>query len=210
MKKFGSILLVFLFGTTAFAVNTSPSSLKIRVYRAELCTSGDCETGCFSVYSGDDYTQMIPGPELSKTDVPIGTYNCVRMELSDTIKFKPADNAAGGVCVADTEMTQDVNSAGSPSTGVLFDGTEYAGAAGEQKIAVYISTWSTNERGDGRPPTVEGDGVHGIKLQSPLVVTASTGGVFYLDGTDQVYVNGAACELEVPKFGFRAPRTDGT
>ncbi|OFZ78301.1 MAG: hypothetical protein A2583_02520 [Bdellovibrionales bacterium RIFOXYD1_FULL_53_11] len=170
-----------------------------------------------TVYDGGDlgsapYEEMAVAPELGSTDVPVGTYNCVRMEISDIIKFKPVDNVAGGACVADTEVIQDVNSAGSPSTGVLFDGTPYSGQAGEQKIAVYISTWSTSLNGTGNPPARDGDSGRGIKLSSPLVVTAATGGVFYLDGSGQVYVNtsnGNACEFEVPKFGFRAVNSAG-
>jgi len=110
MKKLSLLLLLFiaLSGVSHAAVDAE--SLKVKLYKFYVSLATDCSDPVL-VYSNDDpeYANMSGQEELFSEELNDGTYNCVIIEMSDMIKFTPADTI--GACEAGTEHTRDVCSA---------------------------------------------------------------------------------------------------
>jgi hypothetical protein len=182
---------------------------KMTYYEFWLAKEADCSNpiAVFKNTAGKEVDMMV-GPEIGSGELEQGTYNCVIMVMSDTTKFTPA--ATTGNCTIDQEYTLDVFQPQGETykpTGKLPDGTVVTGAVGAQKMAVYISTMSTSTGGemDGNPfeaPTASKP-KNGIKLTSPMKITADIVGTMVMDTTGRVESNGQSCDMQPPEFGFK-------
>ncbi len=188
------------------AVDTSAAKMKI--YEFYVAASADCSSPIqlFSSTEGKE-VDMLQSPDIGSGKLQQGTYECVIMVMSDKITFTPKSTT--GVCQAGTEYELDVfrpqGEMYKPS-GLLPDGTTVEGAAGEQKIAVYISTLSTSQGSDSNANPFKAPSssqkTHGIKLASSLKITQDTVGTLVLDTSGRVESSSGTCEMRPPQFGF--------
>jgi hypothetical protein len=126
------------------------------------------------------------------------------MEFSDNLRMSPAESSDDGNCVAGDPYVLDVCHGNDTNGFQKLDGSTGACADEEQRVAIYISTWSSREEGTNPfwSPTEEGDTMRGLELDGELVVDGDTVGTFVIDATGQVQSDGSRCELLPPTFAF--------
>lgn len=188
---------------------TTPSAIKIKVYKVSVSTSALC-TNPITVFEETDpeYFDFLTNPTFGSGSIDAGTYPCVMVEFSDFLLVTPVAND-GALCVAGTEFTADVCKTSFGLTFQLIDGTTGTCSDGEQKIASYYSTASANSTTGGGtsvnpflPPDSESDSDNGLNI-SALELTADTTKTLVLDATDKI--NGtdfSECVLEAPELLF--------
>jgi hypothetical protein len=203
--------------TPAGDLNLTPTSIKLKVYKFAVSTSGLCTNLITVVDNGSTPTEVdfTSAPNLGSGSLGDGTYPCVVVEMSDQLKFTPP-NSASGACLAAQEETLDVcRSGGSNST--LVNGTVTSCTNGDDRVAMYLSTFSasTNSADSFNAPTSNGDATRGITLGAALTVSGSVTGRFIANPTGQVCDDtndtgsdcegagaNASCEMGPPSFSF--------
>lgn len=233
MKKL--LVLGVLFSSVALAtpagdLNLTPTSLKLKVYKMAVSTSGLCTNLTTIIDNGSTPTEVdfMQDPQLGSGSIGDGTYPCIVIEIADAVKFIPP-NSSSGACVSSVEetldvcRTQDYNSdgdttdAGETSTSVLIDGTTATcGAPGtSDRVAMYISTFATGGGDVFNAPTSNGDATHGLNLAAALTVSGTAAGKFVVNPTGEVCDDtndtgadcegagaNASCEMGPPAFSF--------
>jgi hypothetical protein len=198
-----------LCATSAIAATNgiNPESLKLKIYKVAVSTDPLC-TDMITIFSSATpvYTDFLGSPTLGSGTVPAGTYNCVAIEFSSVIKPTPAETSTGsGACIQGTEFDLNVSNG---TAYQLIDGTTGVGGATDTRIAMWLSTASTETTGTNGhsafvPPTSVGSSTEGFLLSSPLVVSGDAAGTFVVNGSGQIGENGASCECGPPAFSFR-------
>ena len=94
----------------------------------------------------------------------------------------------------------------------MTDGSTTTCTAGDDRVAMYISTASTKVGGGAdafQPPTIVGDTTKGFNLAASLVVSGTSVGKFIVNGTGKICdtADGAcsgsgSCEMQPPLFSF--------
>lgn len=192
-------------------VNIDPTNLRLKVYKLAVSTSALC-TNLTTVIneSAPSYMDFLDNPTLGSGLLTDGTYPCVVIEFSDQVKYTPDETSDGGNCNSAVEETLDVCSSG---TSVLVDGTTTTCTAGDDRVAMYLSTTSTSTGGGAdafNAPTTTNDSSNGFNLGSALTVSGTSSAKFVVNGsgkvcdTDDVSCSGSAnsCELAPPTFTF--------
>jgi len=136
----------------SMAIIGSPTSFKVRVYRAYLSTNTNCsDPVLLQDYgsSGQEFN-MFTGPTLFTGSPAAGTYNCLIMEISDNLKLtvdQTAVNNHPGCQNTTTEYTHDVYRNGDSDdgqwvniSGGSIDATGNRPAPGADRVAVFAST----------------------------------------------------------------------
>ncbi len=202
-----------LCSSSAFAAS-SPAYAYMKVYAAAVSTSEFCTNPVVLFDSASPReVNMFESPTLGGGSIPDGTYRCMIMKISDTIRFKPAVND-GTACLSSTEYNLDICRSGTtgqnPITGASISCSGATiNAVGSDTIYVFLSTTSTNTSGTGTnpftPPTSSSSGTQGMNLASPFVVSGSSSGQFVMNLTNKVDGTGSApsCDLLPPVFSFR-------
>lgn len=186
----------------------NPNYLKLKIYKVAISTSPLC-TNLTTVYSeaAPAYTDFLSSPTIGSGSVPSGDYPCVVIEFSDILKFSPAATSDNNHCVMNVESTINVCQTGNSST--LINGTTTTcTTAGEDHVALYLSTASTATTGTGghnpfEAPTTVGDSTKGFKLNGALSVSGTQNGTFVVNGNGKVEENGTSCDMQPPVFSFR-------
>lgn len=220
MKKL--ILLVMAFATSTVIatppgdLNLTPSSIKLKVYKMAVSTSGACTNLITVIDNGNspqevDFTQS---PNLGSGSLADGTYPCIVIEFADAVKFVPP-NSASGACLSSVEETLDV--CRTPNTSVLIDGTTTTcGALGtSDRVAMYISTFTTGGGDAFNAPTFNGDNGKGLNLATALEVSGAATGKFVVNPANKVCDDtndtgsdceglgaSVSCEMGPPSFSF--------
>jgi hypothetical protein len=215
MKK-----LLFILGLlcTSFSfaanLNLDPSYLSLKMYKFAVSESPFC-TSPITILENEtpDYIDVLGSPEFGNGSVTDGTYPCVIIEFSSYIKYKPSEDSDGGNCSSTVESTLDVCSSATTST--LVDGTTVTCDANENRIAMYLSTTSTQTTGVSghtafEAPTSVNDATKGFNLAAALVVDGTSTGIFTVNGTDKICDgddsgcsgNSGTCEMAPPLFTF--------
>jgi hypothetical protein len=196
-------------GASSLELAADTSSAKLTAYEFWISENETCDDP-IQVFEDADGKEvdMLDGPSIGSGAVPAATYNCVIMVMSDQVKFVPATTT--GVCEAGEEYALDVFRPYSETeipTSVLPDGTEVVGEAGEQKVAIFISTLSTStgggEGGNAFAPATASTKTDGINLDSALVVTEDASGTMVMDTSGKVESNSGDCDMQPPVFGFK-------
>lgn len=199
--------------------STSPSYSQLTIYGFAVSANQDCSnpTVVFSDASGIP-VDMNAGPEIGSGSLANGTYECVIIEMSDSITFRPADSLT--TCNKDTEYQLNVCPSGFTST--LIDGTSVTCTDGaDERVAVYLSTMSTVSN-PGADSTCEADFTacnaftaptssttgNGLTLQNALTVSAAGSGTFNMDATNKVSDVGdqngnPMCDMGPPIWSFQ-------
>lgn len=207
----------------------SASSLKLKVFKIGFSTEGDCSNPEVFSLAGE-YVDFIGSPNLGQGSLPEADYRCVMIEMSDHIKFTPAENF-GAHCVEGQEEVQDVCTAPNIAAGqfprhTLLDGTEQEPCDDqENRVVMHLSVESKQDAfydsnrnaisGFIYPPRetdpqIIGNGqeMYGgfYLLASFLVESTRSVGVFYMDVENKVVSleedEVSKCSLDVPRFGF--------
>ncbi len=209
------VLLTLLFGTRlSFAqdLNIDPSSLKLKIYRFAISTSPFC-TNPKVIFdsSTPEYQDILVSPTFGSGVVADGSYSCVIIEFSDRIEYAPNANSTSGNCTNGTTATLDVCEAGS-GTSQLINGTTTTCTNGEDRIAMYLSTASsqTTAANFANPPTTIPDSTKGFNLGSVLEVTSTTTAKFVVNATDKICDGddpacpgfAGTCYIDPPLFSF--------
>jgi len=193
------------------ATGGDPSSLKVKVYAVYASQSAQC-TDPVQIFSNDagTFVDFLTNPTLGDGELADGTYNCVIIKMSSIIKHTPLTTDSS--CVAGTEYTGGVcNMRGSESDpasdldgnpiACLGDGSN-AGSV-DNTVYMYLTTDSAASTGDRAfvHPVTPGDG-NGIRLGSPLIVSATSTAKFVVDARGQVVAGGGECGINAPAFDF--------
>ena len=192
----------------AYAV--SPSSLMMTIHKVAVSTSPLC-TSLITILDNDATGNAIDrnflsNPTLGSGNIENGTYPCVVIEFSDSLTFVPESTT--GSCTGGVSSSINVCRSGYFSK--LIDGTTVNCSDTTDHIAMYLSTASaSNGAGDSanafEPPTSAGDSsdsAHGLRLQSPLVVSGDSRGTFVADATNKIDGSNSSCEMQPPTFSF--------
>lgn len=197
----------------------TPTSLKLKVYKFAVSTSPLCTNLITVIDNGDtpQEVEFIGSVKLGAGNLAAGTYPCVVVEMSDNIKYTPGSTSTSGFCQSGVPNTLDVcRDQGAPTTSPLIDGSVTTCSAGvvDDRVAMYMSTYSPGTGDVFNPPTADGVG-DGFNLPNPLVVSGSTTAQFIVNPEAKMCDNsndagndcdggGATntCQLEPPTFDF--------
>ncbi len=200
-------ILVFTFLTLGSinAMGANPNFLKLKVYKMAVSTSPLCTNLVTVIDNGSTatYADVLVNPTLGSGKLGKGTYPCVVIEFSDNIKY--SSDATTGSCTANVEETLGVCGSGDSST--LIDGTTVSCTSGEDRIAMYLSTASTETTGTSghtafQSPTSLNDATKGFNLASALTVSGTATGKFVINGTGKINGSNSSCEMQPPLFSF--------
>ncbi len=173
-----------------------PSSLLIGLYSFHITKTSDCAAPFATAFDNGGsplVTDFTMSPVLFRAGaVPVGTYPCVAMRISDILAFQSA--VSGGACVAGTTYRGDIYRAGGESEPFLdlsltpITATGSDAVPSEDGVFILFSTSpaAAIARGFAQNQVVT--------LTSPLVVPGAM--TFYWDATDAVMDNGGRCVLE--------------
>jgi hypothetical protein len=170
-------------------LNLTPTSLKLKVYKMAVSTSGLCTDLITVVDNGNTPSEIdfTSDPTIGSGSIADGTYPCIVIEFADAVKFMPP-NSASGACLSSVEETLDV--CRSPGTSALISGaTTSCGTPGtSDRVAMYISTYAgaTSNSDAFNPPTSNGDTAHGLTLGAALTISGTAAGKFVVNPAGQV------------------------
>jgi hypothetical protein len=197
-----------LFSFNAMALDAS--SLKLQVYSVMLSTSPLC-TSPVTVFSSPTATEVdfLSNPTLGSGNPADGTYNCVVIEMSDLIKFKPS--ATSGSCTAGTEYVADVcrtdnggttrapDATGAPTSCTGTDAAPHA-----DTVYLYLTTNASAGSGGQtftQPTSVSS--TSGLNLTAPLTIAGNAKSKFVVNATGKVSGADVTCGMNPPVFGFK-------
>lgn len=207
-----------------------PSSVQLKIYKIAVSSNEDC-SDLIEIYEVDEtdaeYVEFNSDDPLTlgSGSLADGTYPCVAFEMSDFIRFTPAETSDNGFCDENEQETLDVcqdRGESSDDTSTLFDGTTTTCAEGEneERVALYLSTLSTalpKEQGEepdqeGNPfkPATEDNTEDGFLLDGAFTVEGDVTASFVVDFTGRVAESefeNDVCEMESPNWGFEAADT---
>ena len=184
-----------------------PSSLKVKVYAVYASLSPQC-TNPVQIFRNDagNFVDFLTNPTLGDGDLDDGTYNCVIIKMSSIIKHTPLTTQS--TCVAATEYTGGVCNVSDSATDLddvpiacAGDGSN-AGSV-DNTIYMYLTTDPAASVGHRAfvHPIAAGDG-NGIRLASPLIVSAQSRAKFVVNANGQVQAGGGECGINAPVFDF--------
>ncbi len=219
----GSLLCFSLntFATPAGDLNLNASSLKFKVYKMAVSTSADCSNPVIVINNGSTPVEadIKANPTFGTGSIENGTYPCIMFEVSDTIKYK-GEASASGNCSPSVETSRDLCRLDNGGTSQLIDGTAVTCTDSEDRVALYVSTFTDPAAtGNGFVPPTSAGSMDGANLTSALIVTGTTVGNLIVntdgflcdnqndsgsdcDGAGSESAGAAACHLEGAIFGF--------
>lgn len=229
MRKLLLSLMILALSSVTFADTVDAESLKVKMYKFYVSLNADCSNPVL-VYSNDDpsYANMSGEAELFSEELADGTYNCVIIEMSDMIKFTPADDIvinSETVCDASVEYTRDVCRAHGDDESDLWNTVSRVGSTdlicaegqSEERVFLYLTTAITEEDDENNlifispadtAITIPTGKNKGDRLASALTKSGSLSGVFYVDVSNKIegrnFGEGdTECDMQKPVFGFR-------
>lgn len=206
-RSLGLALLLISSQAQAATSGIDPNYLKLKIYKVAISTSPLC-TNLITVYDNDSpaYENFLDNPTLGSGAVANGSYECVVIEFSDALKFSPSQTSDNNHCVANVEHTMDICGTGTSTK--LIDGSTEGCLNSENKVAMYLSTGSTQTAGTSghnafEPPTSIGDATKGFKLSGSLKVSGAKSAIFVVNGLGKIEESGGQCDMTPPEFSFR-------
>ena len=207
-----SILFFFLLFISRLVVaadsGLSPEYLKLKVYKFAVSKSEYC-TDPIVVFETEEadatFEDFLTNPVLGSGTLDNGTYPCVMFEFSDVITYAADQNSDTGNCAAGEEISDEICTADWADLIKLIDGTPSSCVNGEQRVAIYLSTASTNPSDGGGssfiPPTADNANL-GIPLSGGLTVAEGVIAKFVVDAAGLIQDDGGSCWMSRPNFGF--------
>jgi hypothetical protein len=159
-----------------------------------------------TVFSNTTPTEVdfLVAPTLGSGNPPDGTYQCIIIKMSDTIKFKPTTNDS--FCQGGTEYTTEVCQS-TEFTQVPDTVGTTACKTGPDVVYLYLTTGRIGSGGGNaflQPPASNGT-TYGVKLTSPLVVSGTATAKFVVTAAGAVVGTPTTCDMNPPVFGFKIP-----
>ncbi|MGZ5817838.1 MAG: hypothetical protein ACXWJD_03735 [Burkholderiaceae bacterium] len=197
-----------LLSSSAMALDAS--SLKLKVYAVMASTSALC-TSPVTIFSSATPTEVdfLTTPTLGSGSLPDGTYNCIIIQMSDNIKFKPTTTS--GSCSSLTEYTNDVcrsdngGTTRAPDAGgaaTACNGTD-PGTPVPDVVYLYLTTNAlAGTGGQTFLQPVNANSANGLHLTAPLVISGSAQSKFVVNAAGAVDGTQATCGMNPPTFGF--------
>jgi hypothetical protein len=186
---------------------TDASSLKLQVYSVMLSTSPQC-TSPVTVFSNTTPTEVdfLVAPTLGSGNPPDGTYPCIIIKMSDTIKFTPTTN--DGSCTGNQQYTTDVCQTGESTRAPDAVGSANACSTGAPDLVyLYLTTGRIGSGGGNAflQPLAPNNTTYGVNLTSPLVVSGTATAKIVVTAKNAVDGSGPSCGMNAPVFGFKIP-----
>ena len=202
--RLSTALITLLLGGNALAF-TNASSLKLQVYSVMLSTSAQC-TNPFTVFSSSTPTEVdfLATPTLGSGNPADGTYNCIIIKMSDTIKFKPT--ALDGSCAAGLEYSTDVCQTGETTLAPDAAGAPAACSTGVADVVyLYLTTGRVGSGGGNAflQPLAPNATSYGVNLSAPLVIAGTATSKFVVNAAGKVDGSAGSCGMNAPAFGFQ-------
>jgi hypothetical protein len=182
----------------------SPTSTRQVFYKGWVSTSDDCSDPVLldDLGASGKEIEFFDDPVIFEGSPPDGTYECVIVQVSDTMRIKPdqvAQDAFPGVCAVGTAYDVDTFKTGDPDRAQLGSADLQVGegtpdAPVPQAVTIFISTDPTK-----LAATVADS--QKVQLLAPMVVPGQT--TFFSDFSDRVADNDGHCWLEKGEVGFR-------
>lgn len=226
MKKLISTFLLLssttVMATPAGDLNLNAHSLKLKVYKMAVSTSANCTSPVTVIDNGSipvETDVKATNPVFGSGNITDGTYPCVMIEMSDTIKYS-GELSTSGNCSPSSETSRDLCRLDNAGTSQLLDGSTFNCTNSEDVIVIYLSTNTVvSPSGNGFVPPVGAGSQDGGHLASALTVSGSAIGKLsvstdgYLcdndndtgsdcDGAGAEASTSAACRLEGADFAF--------
>lgn len=186
---------------------TNASSLKLQVYSVMLSTSPQC-TSPVTVFSNATPTEVdfLVAPTLGSGNPPDGTYQCIIIKMSDTIKFTPTSNDV--FCQGGMEYTTDVCQTGEFTRAPDAGGFATPCSTGAADLVYLYLTTGRSGSGGGNAflqPPAPNNTTYGVNLTSPLVVSGAATAKFVVTAAGAVVGSLGSCDMNPPVFGFKIP-----
>lgn len=188
-----------------------PKSVKVKLYGVWMSKSEYC-TLPITVFNSSDanFLDFIGKPSLGSLDntdnKSNGTYKCVILKISETIKFAPKSTV--GYCTANQEYTQKLCGAGLSTTDPesLANTPCSAADTSEDTVFMYLSTASTaatvgTSANPFVPPTASQTNL-GLTLSAPWYINGSFSTDFLVDASNRLVSSGTTCIIDTPLFSF--------
>lgn len=185
----------------------NPEYLEIKFYKLAVSTSPYC-TNLQTVITQPqgELFDFLSNPVMGSGTVALGTYPCIVIEFSDNIKYAADQNSTSGNCVASAPLVEEI-CGGQPDAITYIDGTTSTCVDGqEQKIALYLSTASTNTNGNGEspflPPSI-GHVNRGLNLGAALEIGQGLSAKFIVNALGSISDSNGSCKMTAPPlFSF--------
>jgi hypothetical protein len=204
------IIMLFLGNmniTKAADSGINPEYLEIKFYKLAVSTSPYC-TNLQTIITEPqgELFDFLSNPVMGSGTVALGTYPCIVIEFSDNIKYAADQNSSSGNCVASAPLAEEI-CGGQPDAIKYIDGTTSTCVDGqEQKIALYLSTASTNTNGNGDspflPPSI-GNLDRGLNLGGALQIGQGLSAKFIVNALGSIADSNGSCKMtNPPLFSF--------
>jgi hypothetical protein len=184
----------------------NPQYLKIKVYKLAVSSDPYCQNPVV-IFDNPSPTpmNMMDAPNLGNGDLLGGTYQCMMVEISDTVAF--ASNTSAGGCTRGQENRSDICSDLGTSFQRIGALSSQACSNAEHRIGLFFSTASTNEShmftGNGfMPPTVDNANL-GYKQNAALVVNRAIRLRLVANGNARIDDRNGACAMQLPLFELK-------
>lgn len=183
-----------------------PQYLKMKVYKLAVSEDQYCQSPVV-IFENDSPTlmNMIDMPNIGGGVLSGGTYQCIMIEISDTVIF--ASNASEGGCTLGQEEITDICSDTGTSFQLIEDRNTKTCSGSEQRIALFFSTASANESssytGNGFMAPIDSNLNLGYKQNTALLVDAALTLRLVSNGNSRIDDRFSACEMQLPLFELR-------
>ncbi len=194
---------------TARAAAGDPTSLKLNVYSVWLSANADCTGAVLVADNGATPVEsdLFTNPDLITGSPAAGTYNCMLIQVNDTLQFA-ADAAAvaanEGCDDTTTEYTfdtyrdaEDDDGLWNDQDGSAIDATGSVTTPGTDTVVLFITT----DTGAVQAGALGAHPNQVVALMNPVVVPTTV--TLYWDFTDKVDSNSGQCWLEGAEVGVR-------
>ncbi len=210
MKFLIKVFIVLNVFSKVFAADSglNPQYLNIKFYKLAVSESQYCTNlqTIIDVPQGESF-DFLSQPMLGTGSVAVGEYPCIVIEFSDYIHFAPDQNSTTGNCAVGVEVSEEICQRVEDDIKYI-DGTTSSCVDGqEQKIALYLSTASTSNGGDGTespftPPTAN-ELNRGLNLGAALNVDQGLSAKFIVNALGKVEDAENRCRFSAPPlFSF--------
>jgi hypothetical protein len=180
MKKLFLTFIVFqslsALATPSGDLALNAHSLKLKVYKLAVSTSANCTSPVTVIDNGSSPQEVdvkAPNPQFGSGRITDGTYPCVMLEISDTIKYSGQASSSGN-CSPSSETSRDLCRLDNGGSTQLLDGSTFTCTNSEDHVVLYLSTNTlSNASGNGFVPPVGAGSNDGGYLANALIVTGS-------------------------------------
>ncbi len=200
--------LIWLIISPNLFATTDPTEVDVKILAVYMSKDPYCGSP-IEVFTTSEpgFVDFLGGPTVGQLDnskyLYDGTYQCVIVKMSETIRFVPL--IGSGVCVAGNRFESDVCGAGVVTTGIDGTATTCTASTGDS-VYLYLSTASTAasftaSTNPFSPPTVSTP-TNGLPLASGISISGSSNLKLVVNLFGKIEVINGTCAINNPAISF--------